>query len=242
MDIINILKALVGSMVAVILSITGQVTVATTTPQMVVEVASTTDAIVRQVEEIATTTPSTLIQAYELGKTVGELKARVEMLDTIPVQATTTLKVVQSVPMPTEIPQPTTAKIINQPIQDTMTKTIPTKQTRIDIVSPIPSKGIDRKHVASPTVKGEDNYVVLAAIVYYENGNPDKFAKVVISTTDKSQDKVLNGTGDIVTIYPNGAKRQVFGYVYSYDFRTSGDHTITFATNGVEKSVVINAK
>lgn len=234
MDIFSILKAFIGAITAVILSATGHGIVATSTPQTAIEMASTTDAIVYQVAQTATTTePSAIQQAYELGKSVGELKARVEMLDKV--IATTTPATPQIVPQPTQI--------INQPTQNIMTPaTAPISQARIEIISPIPTKGLGRQHVASPTIEGEDNYVVLGAIVYDANGNVDKNAVVTISATDASQNKVENGAGDMVTIYTDGVKNQVLGYVYSYEFRTQGDHTITFSVNGLTKDVVINAK
>lgn len=248
MDIFNILKAFIAAITSVILSVTGHGIVATSTPQTVMEMASTTDAIVYQVAQTATTTePSAVQQAYELGKAVGEMKAKAEMISKEVATATPLSTSLSTTPVVAPQPAPDPTPIITQPTQTIMTPTpiiasAPVSQARIEIMNPIPTKGLGRQHVASSTVQNEDNYVVLGAIVYDAEGKVDKTAVVTISATDDTQNKVENGSGELVTIYTDGVKEQVYGYVYSYDFKTAGDHTITFSANGLSKEVVINAK
>lgn len=146
-------------------------------------------------------------------------------------------------------------KAANTSIQNPTTsasQSAPTSQARIDIISPIagkglgprldPTTGVDLGYVSSPTVQNESNYIVLGAILYNDDGSVNNTATMTITATDSTQNKVLQGTGDVMKIYPNGELRQVYGYTYSYDFHTSGQHTITFSANGIQKSVTVMVK
>jgi hypothetical protein len=203
----------------------------TSTIQQVVEVADAT------VAAQATTTVSTpekkdpLVEAYELGKAVGKLQGQAE---TMAIVASST---------PTPVPQPI--------IQPTMTETSPTpsteptapvaeapaSQARIEIINYIPGKGLGREYKAAPEIVDESNYIEIGAVVYNADGSDAKDATVTITATDESQNKVLNGTGDI-----NRASGNHYYFAFHYEFKTAGDHTITFSANDITKSVTVNVK
>ncbi len=98
----------------------------------------------------------------------------------------------------------------------------------------------NKTFVASLQVVDESNYVYLGLVVYDDNGDPIRNVVVTIVATDSSQNKVLNGTGNVTPIYnENGAKIITPYYPFNYEFKTSGDHTITFTTLGMTKSVTL---
>lgn len=246
MEIINALRQFLAEFTVLVMTLIAPTPVPLPVPVVIESIATSTVATVTkaplyQTPQTSTTTEkSAVIQAFELGKIVGRAEVSLDIA-----QAKIGTTTVTNTPI-TSQPAPEPTQVINQPIQTIMTPTpiasAPVSQARIEIISPIPTKGIGRQHIASPTVEGEENYVVLGAIVYDANGNVDKSAVVTISATDASQNKVENGAGDMVTIYTDGVKSQVLGYVYSYEFQTPEDHTVTFSANGLSKSVVINAK
>ena len=124
---------------------------------------------------------------------------------------------------------------------------MPTKISQAHIeIHPIQRNGLNKEYIANPDTTDNNNFnghfIVLGAVVYDANGNVDRDAVMTITTSDATQNKVKNGTGDVITIYPNDEKLQVLGYKFNYDFKTPGDHTITFSANGLSKDVTINAK
>lgn len=94
---------------------------------------------------------------------------------------------------------------------------------------------------AGSVTPSTDNYVDLGVIVRDDNGNVLRDVTVEVTSTDQSQNKSLVGSGDLTSIYPNGEKKFVHYYPYRYEFRTIGDHTITFTTGGVSQSKIFNA-
>ncbi len=118
--------------------------------------------------------------------------------------------------------------------------------TTLEIINPINGKGANKVHTAyRPDQKeadDEENYVVLGCIVRDANGNARKDAVVTITATDQSQNKTLNGTGDIKKIYEGEAKKTVHFYPFEYHFKTKGKHTITFTCEGVTASVDLDVK
>lgn len=63
--------------------------------------------------------------------------------------------------------------------------------------------------------------------------------EVIITATDSSQNKTLQGTGNIRTITVNDT---VSYYPFSYEFKTAGDHTITFSSLGETTSITLHSQ
>ena len=124
-------------------------------------------------------------------------------------------------------------------------------QAAIEIISPIAGKGIgprldfdgnDMGYVASSTVENESNYIVLGLIVYDYDGENTKTVVVTVTATDSSQNKTMNGTGNQKTMYYDGIAKVMWYYPFSYDFKFAGQHTITFSTGDMTKSVTLTVK
>lgn len=126
-----------------------------------------------------------------------------------------------------------------QPIPTPMTE--PTSQAQIEIISPMPNKGLGRDYLARAEVLDEANYVSIGAILYNPDGSINETAEMTIISSDKDQDKVLDGTGDVWGgRYVDGQKQPVHYYAFTYNFKTPGDHEITFSANGLTKTITIN--
>jgi len=124
---------------------------------------------------------------------------------------------------------------------------MPTNQSkaRIEIINPIATKGLNRPHSTSPNFDqygNPENEIYIGAVVYGEDGEPTRTAVVEVTTTDASQNKMINGTGNVTPIYVNGQKRQTSFYPFSYEIKTVGEHSITFSTNGLTTSTNFTAK
>lgn len=138
----------------------------------------------------------------------------------------------------TPAPEPTV-----QPAPTAPAAAAPESQARIELVSPIPSKGLGRNDYASSTVvQDERHYIYLGAIVYGADGLPTKTATVNISATDGEQDAIQVGTGEVMNLWVDGQKRQVPVYTYNYEFHTSGKHTITFTAGELSASAEVQVK
>lgn len=159
----------------------------------------------------------------------------------------------ENTPIPTTEPTPTPApnspppQTIYIPIYITQPTPEPTplptqpqqSMSSIEIISPVGSKGIvaGRTYTAQPEVIDETNYVYLGLIVLDDAGNPDKNVEVTITATDETQNKTLNGTGNVYPRYENEVRIITPFYPFHYEFHTVGDHTITFSANDMTKSV-----
>lgn len=112
----------------------------------------------------------------------------------------------------------------------------------IEIINPIPGKGLGRTYKVSPNYPelDEDGYVEIGAIIRDASGNTVKDADVQVTATDDTQNKEMTGTGSITPIYPNGDKIMVPYYAYHYEFKTPGDHVITFTVGDTHESVTIH--
>lgn len=138
---------------------------------------------------------------------------------------------------------PSAGSTIGAQSQDQV-QTPPASQARIEIISVDPSKPLvgTMYSVAPDSVKsaGEATETMqvatLGAIVYDADGNNDKTSAVEVQTDDATQDKTINGTGNM-----NG-NSGLYYYPFNYLFRTVGDHTITFTVNGVSQSVTLEAQ
>lgn len=107
----------------------------------------------------------------------------------------------------------------------------------IKIISPIPGKGLGREYKASSQVVDESNYIELGLVVRSDAGQSRNDLQVVITATDSSQNKTLNGTGNETKIYNNGVAEVVSYYPFHYEFKTAGQHTITFSADGLTDHV-----
>lgn len=127
----------------------------------------------------------------------------------------------------------------------------PVSQARIEITA-LPAReytandyktnpdGTLKEGSVAPT---DNNSADIRAIVYDVEGKPTNQPTVVITATDRSQDKTLKGTGNVMAVYnADGQKNVVPVYVFHYEFRSSGDHQVTFSTNGLSQSITISVK
>lgn len=266
MNIFNTLKGIVGAITLAVLSLFG--TGATPYAPQIANIASTTDAVVQQtINEATTTTKDDVAQAYELGKSVGRLQEKVESLSTVPktivnpivnpnpmqentnqtpsVTAGAPSQPAPSVTAPSSIPAPTSAPV------ETPTQTAPVSLAHIDIIYPTKLDGyIANNYKLNPdgtlaegsTEPIDSNSVVLKAVVYGDDGKPMDNTIVFITATDQAQNKTEKGTGDVMNIWVNGDRRQVPVYSFHYEFKTPGDHKVVFTANGMFQEVTLIVK
>ncbi len=118
----------------------------------------------------------------------------------------------------------------------------PKNMITLEIFSPIPLKGLNREIRTSginPDT-GEMYNEVYIGLICKEDNNPIKDAIINVEATDSTQNKVINGTGNLATITDNlGQKSKVYYYPFTYQIKTIGTHTITFTCNDVSESVNI---
>lgn len=120
----------------------------------------------------------------------------------------------------------------------------PVSQARIEIISPIPSKGLGRAFITQPLFdeRGElRNEVYIGAIVYNDAGAPVDNVQVTF-TAGTSTPVVIQGTGNVANIYVDGQKRTVPYYPFSYTFTVPGELTITVAAIGKDASTVLTVQ
>lgn len=163
-------------------------------------------------------------------------------------------------------PAPQQPVLIAQPIQITLPPTMPeptvsqpepqaapVSQARLEIFSPLAGKGLGREYVAlrdgyNPQDPAEhydeSNYIVIGLVIYDDNGNigTDRTVPVTVTATDGSQNKTMNGTGVMLGQANGSIPGGTFYYSYSYDFKSSGQHTITFQARGMSKAVTLSVK
>lgn len=116
----------------------------------------------------------------------------------------------------------------------------PKSMKSITIFNPYSNKGTGREYSARSQVKDEQNYIVLGLIVRDDSGNEIKNVPVTITATDSIQNKTLNGTGDIRKIYIDGIPKTVPYYEFYYEFKTPGDHTITFTAEELTTQITVS--
>lgn len=133
---------------------------------------------------------------------------------------------------------PTIPQAVQSPIIIQQNKSM----EKLQIISPMANKGLGREYFASEVVKDESNYIEIGLVVYDHYGDVDRNTQVVVMATDSSQNKTMNGTGTIGRIYENGVKKEVYYYPFTYEFKTAGEHTITFSANGMTEVVKLTAK
>jgi len=111
----------------------------------------------------------------------------------------------------------------------------------IEIISPIPSKGLGREYLARPQVKDEMNYIELGLVVFDEKGKSKDNLEVVVETTDKEQDVTMECTGNMTNIAVEGVIKKVYYYPFHYEFRNVGENKIKFTCAGKVDEVKLNA-
>lgn len=116
----------------------------------------------------------------------------------------------------------------------------PISMKSITIISPIQIKGLGRTYLSRPNIKDEFNYIELGLIVRDDSGKPIDNAIVTVTATDNSQNRTINGTGDVTPIYENNVKMITPYYHFSYEFKYPGEHTITFSAEGLTQSVILS--
>lgn len=138
----------------------------------------------------------------------------------------------------TTTPLPSITKASATAMTEPTAAAAPVSQAAVEIVSPIPGKGLGRQYTASPIVTDESNYIELGAIVLNDNGEPMSNADVTI-TVNSETPVVIHGTGDVYPRYVDGQKRVTPVYSFHYEFKTAGPYTFTFAANGMQQSVTV---
>lgn len=149
----------------------------------------------------------------------------------------------QAQPSQTPVPSPAPVETI-MPTQTTMPS-----QKSLEIINHQAGQGLilrpSQKFVATGgdliDSETERSYLNIGLIVRGDDGKSVKDEIVSITTTDSEQNKELNGSGDITKIVnEDGIKEMVYYYPFHYEFRTTGDHAITFQADGITE--VVNIK
>ena len=154
----------------------------------------------------------------------------------IPQSAPSTIPEIKTPPAPQNTQNIGTAPV-ELPIQT------PKPMKTLEIVSPMPTKGLGRTYEANAYPLTESNYLEIGVTVLNEKGEYEKSPVVSVTTTDAKQNKVINGTGTVMKIYKNEVKSFIHYYPFHYEFLTSGEHTITFTLeSGESTSVTLTAK
>lgn len=158
----------------------------------------------------------------------------------------TTAEAPQAAPQPVVVPvyiiqQPTsmTETVTGQPAP-TPAAAAPAPSYTLEVVSPMPIHGLGRKFIANDGT-GEvldANSVDFGVILRDGSGQPVKTAIMTMTASDPQQGQRLVGTGDLCTIYPNGERTVVPCYMFHYDFKTAGDHTLTITTETGESTIL----
>lgn len=142
----------------------------------------------------------------------------------------------QAFQLPIYTPPPQAPIQQSEPIVTTTPKQI---MNTLKIINPYAGKGLGRTYKANPEIVDESNYIDIGLTVVNENGEYLSDLTVQVSATDESQNKTLNGTGNVTNIYPNGEKKTVHYYPFHYEFKTAGEHIITFTQGNLTESVTL---
>lgn len=122
----------------------------------------------------------------------------------------------------------------------------------LEIISPLDGKGLGKRFDSTgkevgfrvcetyPEPQDETQYVYIGLIVRDDEGNPMNNTRVEVTATDEKQNKTMDSTGNVTPIYDNNGSKVVAPYYpFRYIFTKSGNHTITFKSNGMETSVTL---
>jgi len=166
MNILHILREIVAALTGAFLALSG---LGTPPPaDQVAQIASTTDAVVQEaVQEAEVVTKKDVAAAYELGQSVGRLRALAEATTTaqapVPpiVNPLSTPNNTVVNPMNTDTSAPSSSSAGNAPapaVTESSPPTAPASQARIEIGPARTAKGLDAAYAALPEYcKLEDN-------------------------------------------------------------------------------------
>jgi len=211
------------------------VTTATTTQEPSSASVSVSATVLPQTEQSNPVVKPTVV-VVPTNQTTGQTTTTVTTTQVTPTQAVIVpVTVITQSPAgavePT--PQPTvaaSAPVINQPMP----------QAKIEIKNPLPGKGLGRTLKWRATPIDELNEINIGAVVTNPDGSINTTATVEITATDASQNKTLQGTGNVSTFGdPNNPKGY---YPFDYYIKESGLHKITFTVVdlGISADVSIN--
>lgn len=102
--------------------------------------------------------------------------------------------------------------------------------TQLEIINPIPNKGLGREYVASDEIVDESNYIVLGLVVKVDG--QEKSDQIVNVIVNGAKYETIDGTGNITNVYIDGIKKTVPYYPFRYEFTKSGKVEIKFECNG----------
>ena len=139
-------------------------------------------------------------------------------------------------------PAPAPTGVGAAPEETTQAAAAPASQARIDIINPLAGKGSNVPHSTSPAFDqsgNPKNEMDIGAVLYADDGNATGHPIMTITATDATQNKTIDGTGNVTPIYVNGQKNVVPVYSFHYEFKTAGEHVITFSANGVSQSITV---
>jgi hypothetical protein len=191
--------------------------------------------------QVITQPEKNLVQAYEIGQKMGELKEQIKQLEKVTPEIPKEIKPIEKTEVITPIVEiPIIQKPIIEPTVEPIIESQKTMKT-ITIISPYSDKGLGREYIASPEVKDESNYIELGLLVK-EGEKFIRDAIVEVTATDSTQNKTFDGTGSMTKIYIEGSKKFVPYYNFHYEFKTSGKHEITFECDGKKESVKVQVK
>lgn len=185
-------------------------------------IATTTEPIVIEISQKSPAVANFIQDTVSNGPEVAQNPPSVSEIQYVPVYITP-VTITQQEPILPQIAQ-------SQPIK--------MQTAKIEIKNPLPRKGLGRdlKYRSEPL--DEVSTINIGAVLYNPDGSVNNTAEMVITTTDVSQDKTLQGTGDISTFGDINHPKEY--YAFMYDIKTSGLHKITFTALGVSEEVSIN--
>lgn len=120
------------------------------------------------------------------------------------------------------------------------TPEVPQAPAQILIKNPLPGKGFKegREYRFRSEPIDESNEIHLGAILINPDGSVNNEAVMEVTASEESQNKSINGTGNVSSFGdPNNPK---YYYPYRYAFTEPGPHKITFRALGVEASITID--
>lgn len=175
----------------------------------------------------------------------------VQTTETTPTEETTTV-VPQIEPKTVYVPvyiyqAPTQETAGSAPLPTNTSTTMPPEPTpavpqgvaKIYIKNPLPGKGFkegrEYRYRAEPI--DESNEIQVGAILMNPDGSVNNVAVMEVTATDETQNKSINGTGNVSSF--GDPNNQQYYFPYRYVFTEPGPHTITFRALGAEASINI---
>lgn len=182
-------------------------------------------------------------EVKELNITVKEVQKKVEEEPVVQFEKETVTEPIVIAQEPPIIPEPEVI-VVQEPLPEPKPEPMPEEsKAETKIFNPIPSKGYNpnKEYVASEEIKDESNYVELGFLITGYNGEYIEDAVVQITATDESQNRTLNGTGNVTKVYDSeGNAKTVPFYPFHYQFKEAGEHTITFTVDNKSEKVTIS--